>query len=123
MSPRRTLRSGFTLVEVLVALVIVAVALAAALRLSGAAAGNAGDYRDRLLARWVADNVIAQARLELPLPPAGELSGEASQAGQTMLWRRRISATPNPRFRRVDVEVGPQGAALATLSGFVMADR
>jgi general secretion pathway protein I len=116
-------RRGFTLVEVLVALAIVAIALGAAFRVAGAATANATDYRDRLLARWVAGNVLANARLEQPMPPVGEAVGEALQAGQRFEWRRRITATPNVRFRRVDIEVGPKDAALATLSGFVMAER
>jgi hypothetical protein len=67
--------------------------------------------------------VLAAARLDAALPPTGATGGEATQAGHRFAWRRRVSATPNPRFRRVDVEVGPPGAALATLSGFVMAER
>jgi general secretion pathway protein I len=112
--------NGFTLVEVLVALLIVALALAAAFRVAGAASLNTDAYRDRLLARWVAANVLETARLEPMLPAPGETSGEDEQAGQHFVWRRKVSLTPNPRFRRLDIEVGPPGQALATLSGFVM---
>jgi general secretion pathway protein I len=118
---RDGVRHGFTLVEVLVALVVVAVALAAAMRVAGSAAVSTSDYRERLLARWVAANVLETARLEPALPPAGETSGEEVQAGQHFVWRRKVSSTPNPRFRRLDIEVGPPGQALATLTGFVMA--
>ena len=114
---------GFTLVEVLVALVIVAVALAAALRVAGAATTSSADYRERLLARWVASNVLERARLQFVLPAPGESRGEETQAGQLFVWRLKVSPTPNRRFRRLDIEVGPPGAALASLTGFVMAGQ
>lgn len=112
--------AGFTLIEVLVALVIVAVTLAAGLRVAGAGAASTRDYRERLLARWVAANVLERARLERQLPPPGVTQGEEMQGGQMFVWRKTVSNTPNFRFRRLDIEVGPEGAAQATLSGFVM---
>jgi general secretion pathway protein I len=125
---------GITLVEVMAALAIVAVAMAAAMRASGAATENADAYRQRLLARWVAGNVLAEAQLERPMPAVGVLSGKAAQAGEGYLWTRSVSETPNPRFRRVDIVVRRDGdaavaaaatdaqstSALATLSGFVV---
>lgn len=112
--------TGLSLVEVLVALVVVAVTLLAAMRLTANATVQADEYRDRLLARWVASNVLARTRLESSLPAIGERSGEETQAGVQLPWRLKVVGTPNPRFRRLEIEVGPQGAALATLVGFVM---
>jgi general secretion pathway protein I len=115
---------GFTLVEVLVALAIVAVALFAALRASGAAAVNTGDYRDRLLAQWVAGSVMARAQLLRPLPALGETTEESLQGGIRFTATQRVSDTPNPRFRRVDITVrladAGEGHHLAQLSGFVV---
>lgn len=111
---------GLSLVEVLVALVIVAVTLLAAMRLTANATVQSNDYRDRLLARWVASNVLARVRLEPALPAIGERSGDEMQAGVRLPWRLKIVGTPNPRFRRLEIEVGPAGAALATLTGFKM---
>lgn len=115
---------GFTLVEVLVALAIVAVALFAALRASGAAAVNTGDYRDRLLAQWVAGAVMARAQIQRPLPALGDTTIEMEQGGQRFAAIQRVSDTPNPRFRRVDIEVRLGGTTeahrLARLSGFVV---
>ena len=128
-SPGKPLRrtAGFTLIEVLVALAIVAVALFAALRASGAATVNTAEYRDRLLAQWVAGNVMARAQVLRPLPALGETTQEEDQAGQRFVWVQRVSDTPNPRFRRVDIEVrradgggSPAGNQLARLSGFVV---
>lgn len=119
--------NGFTLVEVLVALAIVAVALFAALRASSAATINTGEYRNRLLAQWVAGNVMARAQLQRPLPALGATSRDEAQGGQRFVWIQRVSDTPNPRFRRVDIEVRlasdgvpADGSALARMSGFVV---
>lgn len=131
-SSRRALPAGgrgFSLIEAMVGLAIVAVALFAALRASGAATANSDDYRLRLLARWVAGNTLATAQLARPLPPLGETRGEAVQGGDRFVWLQTVAATPNPRFRRVDVVVRrpAAGAAdafggdnLASLSGFVV---
>jgi general secretion pathway protein I len=97
--------SGFTLIEVLVAMAIVAVTLAAASR----AAGHAIDSSAELKLRVIAD-LIAQNRLELHtakhdwLTP-GKLTGEETQANITMTWKEEITETPNPAFRKVVVEV------------------
>lgn len=114
---------GFTLVEVLVALSILAVALLAASRASGLTVTASADHRDRLLANWVADNRLAfhQSRDSWPAP--GEYGGGERQAGLEFLWREQVSATPNPRFRRVEVTVrrASEGVrVLATRVGFLL---
>ncbi len=113
---------GFTLVEILVALAIVAVALAAGMRALAQAADGASALKSRTLALWVAQNVLARAEMSAPAPPLGESAGEETQAGARFAWRATVSATPNPAFRRVDVVVGDPavpGYALAELTGFV----
>ncbi len=97
--------TGFTLIEVLVAMAIIAVTLAAASR----AAGHAIDSSAELKRRVVAD-LIAQNRLELHkakhdwLAPR-KLTGDEIQAGIAMTWKEEITDTPNPAFRKVVVEV------------------
>ena len=95
---------GFTLVEVLVALAILAVALTAAFRASGVATDTARDFRERLLAGWVAENRLAEYRSGR-LPNLGEQSGVAEQAGTAFAWRERIAATSTPLLRRIEVRV------------------
>jgi general secretion pathway protein I len=115
---------GFTLLETLVALAILASALAAVSRASGASTIHAGEMRVRLLADWVAQNRLAlqAARNEFPAP--GRLEGEETQAGRRMLWSEQVSATPNPAFRRVEITVAaaddPQHV-LRNLTGFLVA--
>lgn len=123
MKHRCRCSAGFTLLEVLVALAIVAVALAAGSRLTGNAIGSTHEYRERLLAQWVASNLLAEAQVDRLTAQIGETQGEADQGGRKFLWKKRVSTTPNPRFRRVDIAVSaPQapGHALATVSGFTL---
>ena len=102
---------GFTLIEVLVALAIVAIALAAALRAVGALAASEADLHDRLLAGWSADNVLAQLHLAHAWPSVGEQSFDCSQANLRLTCTQTVSATPNPVFRRVEVAVTMPGRA------------
>lgn len=118
-------RAGFTLIEVLVALAIVAVALLAALRAAGAGTNQAGELRSRLLAGWVAENRLAEHRARGDWLPLGIQRNQVRQGGIEFGWREEVVATPNPAFRRVDVFVfAPPGDmhahALAHLTGFVV---
>lgn len=113
---------GFTLIEILVALAIVAVALAAGMRALAQSADGAGTLKARTLAMWVAQNRLAEAEFARETPPSGARSGEATQGGIAYVWRERASATPNPAFRRLDVEVAEAAAPdyiLARLTGYV----
>ena len=113
---------AFTLLEVMVALAIVAIALLAALRVAGQAASGATDMRMRMLAGWVAGNRLAEHRARRDFPPPGIAEGVAVQAGIAFQWREEVTPMQSPAFRRVDVMVfAPSGEepALARLSGFV----
>lgn len=113
---------GFTMIEVLVALAIVAIALAASLRAVGSLAASEADLHDRLLAGWSADNALAQLRLSHTWPDLGERSFDCSQANLALTCTQTVSATPNPVFRRVEVSVKTPGrdgnlAQLVTVLG------
>ena len=124
---RRALRGlqafgGFTLVEVLVALAIVAIALMAALRAAGQGTSAASELRLRLFASWVAENRIAEHRARGDWLPLGIARGTQRQGGVELAWREEVIATPHPGFRRVDVFVSvpaEESRALARLTGFV----
>jgi len=119
----RSSRAGFTLVEVLVALAIVAIALVASLRVAGQGANNAGELRSRLFAGWIAENRLAEHRARGDWLTPGIQSGTQRQGGIEFVWREEIVATPNPAFRRVNVFVyaaTEQSHALAQLVGFVV---
>jgi len=111
------------LVEVLVALAIVAIALLAALRAAGQGTSNVGELRARLLAGWVAEDLLAEQRARVDWLPLGIQRGTTRQAGLEFAWREEVIATPNPAFRRVDVFVftAPEEArSLAHFTGFVV---
>ncbi|WP_374692776.1 MULTISPECIES: type II secretion system minor pseudopilin GspI [unclassified Burkholderia] len=102
---------GFTMIEVLVALAIIAVALAASIRAVGTMATNASDLHRRLLAGWSADNALAQLRLTHAWPEVGEQSFDCSQGNLQLVCTQRVSTTPNPVFRRVQMSVSMPGRA------------
>ncbi len=105
-APGSSLRQlGFTLLETLVALAILAVALAAALRAAGASTSHVDDLRTRLLADWVAQNRWAVHAARGDYPSVGSQDGEDTQAGVRLLWHEEVSSTPNPAFRRLEITV------------------
>lgn len=114
---------GFTLIEVLVALAIISIALIAALRAAGQGTLGAGESRSRLLAGWVAENVLAEHRARGDWLPLGVGRGAARQGGVEFTWREEVTALPNPAFRRVDVMVytaSDESRSLARLTGFIV---
>ena len=96
---------GFTLIEVLVAVAILAVALAATSRAAGIATDSALETRQRLLATWAAQNRIAELRARRIFPPAATTRLTTEQAGLAMLLEETVSDTPNPTIRKVDIAV------------------
>ncbi|SIT50689.1 General secretion pathway protein I [Paraburkholderia piptadeniae] len=113
---------GFTMIEVLVALAIIAVALAASLRAVGSLATGEADLHQRLLAGWSADNALAQLHLAHTWPDVGTQSFDCSQGNLQLICTEHVSATPNPIFRRVELSVTTPGhpgnlAQLVTVIG------
>jgi general secretion pathway protein I len=114
---------GFTLIEVLVALAILAVALAAAVRSASIAADGTLELKEHLLGTWVAQDQLALYATQRIWPDIGARQGNAEQAGIGFVWKATISGTPNPRFRRVEVQVFAARAparAVATVVGFAV---
>jgi general secretion pathway protein I len=111
---------GFTLVEVLVALAIVAVALAAGMRAAGALTDNSERLADVVAAEWCADNALANLRLAGQLPGIGDADLVCEQLGRSYTGTLATRPTPNPNFRRVDATVRNEaGATLVTVTTVV----
>ncbi len=96
---------GFTLLEVLVALVIVGTALVASLRAVGNLSANGAGLRSAMMATWSAENRLVQIRLAKQFPAVGKQSFDCPQADLHLVCQEEVIVTPNPRLRRVEVSV------------------
>ena len=116
----RTRASGFTLIEVLVALTIVAITLGAGIKAAAALTDNAERLTEISAAQWCADNRLTAIKLARQWPDIGEGEFACEQLGRTYAGRLVVRGTPNPNFRRVDALVADaQGRNLLTLSTIV----
>lgn len=107
---------GFTLIEVLVALAITAVALMAGLKATGSLGRNAERQTLSMLGQICAENELIALRLRRQLPDTGNRSIECVQAGQVLQVDVSVRPTPNPNFRRVDARVLERGDHVLQLS-------
>ena len=105
MLEKATWSAGFTLLEVLVALVIIGTALGASLRAVGSLTQNSRDLRLAMMATWSAENRLTQIRLAREWPALGRRDFSCVQAELALHCEENIYATPNPAFRRVEVTV------------------
>lgn len=106
LSPRRAgSASGFTLLEVLVALVIVGTALAAGLRAVGSLTSNSDGLRASMMATWSAENRLVQIRLGREFPDIGKRSFPCPQGDLNLVCEEEVLTSPNPLLRRIEVSV------------------
>jgi len=114
---------GFTLIEVVVALAIVAIGLFAVFRVIGDTTQNVTYLRDKSFAGWIADNRLTDMRLSGQMPSVDETEGEIEFAGRRWHWTANVSQTPVEGLRRIDVRVRREddaaGTSLAQLAAFV----
>ncbi len=96
---------GFTLVEVLVALAIVAIALTTGVQATAALTRHAQRQSDMALAQLCAENELVKIRLLKQMPDVGDSSVACEQAGRSLTVALVVRPTPNPNFRRVDARV------------------
>ena len=116
---------GFTLIEVLVALLVLALALLALTRTAATQVQNFGDLRERTLAGWLAEDVLAETRLTTHFPATGRSDGSRRFAGREWRWELEVQPTDVISIRRLDVRVfaaNDRSAALAEINGFASDD-
>ena len=118
---RRT--EGFTLLEVLVALTVLALSMGAVIKATSDYTVNHSYLRDKTMATWVARNILIEYRISGEWPGVGERKGTLEMGSQEWAWVGKISNTDEKDLRRLDVEVRPMDAEdsepLTVLSGFV----
>jgi general secretion pathway protein I len=113
---------GFTLIEVLAALVIVALGMIAAIQAVTQSARNGVYLRDKTLAHWIGMNELTERRLQPAPPDVAESTGRLEYAGQQWQWTLKVTQTQVASLRRMDIAVrradAPEGSSLARVSGF-----
>lgn len=111
--------AGFTLIEVLVALGIVAIALVAGLQATSALTRNATRQSNVLLAHICAENELIKVRLSRQMPGVGDTDVTCEQAGRSLQVMVSVRPTPNPEFRRVDAQVSEDKTLILQLSTII----
>jgi general secretion pathway protein I len=121
MKSTRQIR-GFTLIEILIALAIVAIGLAAAVRATSQVTAGSENARVRLVASWVAQDRLAERSARGDWPAPGTVSGSATQGPFAFAWREIVSATADPSLRRIDIEIAETARShyiVARLTGYL----
>ena len=114
---------GFTLLEVLVALAILAITMGALIKVTDSYAFNAGYLQEKTLAQWIAENKAVEYHLMKEFPAVGSKTGETEMARVDWQWRVKVSNTDDKRLRRLDISValkqGDLDSPITTLIAFV----
>ena len=105
MSRSKRAQTGFTLLEVMVALAIAAIGLGAISKSMTSQVDVADRLKQRSLATWVASNRMAELRMYRQFSSAGGQSGEAEMGGITWRVEEEYSTTADPNISRVDIAV------------------
>lgn len=100
---------GFTLIEVMVALVIVALGMMAVDTQLNSYAANSVYMEDKTLANWIATNRLTELRLQSAWPAIGVQEDDVDFAGRHWHYRLQVSKTEEPNLRRADIAISPKG--------------
>lgn len=110
---------GFTLIEVLIALAIVAIALGAVLKAIGALSSNVDTSRSRLLALWSADNVLSEVTIAQQWPAPGRTTFLCPEGGYRFICRQTVTQSDSSRVREIEVRVFSYAASVDVLADAV----
>ncbi|MEN8175463.1 MAG: type II secretion system minor pseudopilin GspI [Pseudomonadota bacterium] len=112
----RRFADGFTLMEVLVALAVAGVSLAAGVKVVGSYVQGSAHLQESVVAHWAAANQLLEIQLANSLPESGTQQGTLSQGGRDWHWRLRVEETPYERVRRLEVQIFDEADSDSTLS-------
>ena len=87
---------GFTLLEVLVALAVIAIPLLAVMESVTTNVSNAAYLRDRTFAHWVAMNQVTEQQLSPQWPAPGQTEDQVLMSGRTWYWKMTVKVTDDP---------------------------
>lgn len=120
---RHKKHQGMTLLEVIVALAVFAIAAVSITKSLGDQIANMPILEERTYAQWVADNVMVDARLESKFPEIGKKDGEMELAGRDWYWRKEVVKTTDDKFRMIRVSVSDDERykrTIAQVSSYVL---
>jgi general secretion pathway protein I len=122
MRATKRLVHGFTLIEVIVAMMVIGLGMLGVIQAVSQTAGNSGYLRDKTIAHWVAMNRLTEIRLQKTAPGIDKTSDEVEMAGRRWKWTMNVTQTPVETIRRIDISVRPaeakEGASMASVAGF-----
>ena len=116
-------QKGFTLIEVMIALLVLGLALAALIRTSGSASANTAWLQEKTFAHWVAMNQLTEMRINKLWPKPGQKKDTVEMVDREWEWEATFSTTADPELRRVDIRIwradSSEDEHLTLLTGFL----
>ena len=119
MRATKRLVDGFTLIEVIVAMIVIGLGMLGVIQAVSQTASNSGYLRDKTIAHWVAMNRLTEIRLQKTAPGIDKTSDEVEMAGRRWKWTMNVTQSPVETIRRIDISVRPaeakEGASMASV--------
>lgn len=114
-------KQGFTLIEVMVALLVVAISLFAIFKSTSSVTWHASYLKEKTIANWIAQNQVALYRSKKTWTNVSNTSGQVNMADVEWDWKMHIEKTENPNVRKIDVEVFRDGdeAISGSATGYI----
>ena len=98
-------QTGFTLIEIIIALVVISVALGAVISTTGSSVSHGSHLKEKTIALWVAENFLTEVSVSKQWPATGQQSEQAMMAGKQWYIQNKVTQTPDKLMRRLDVSV------------------
>jgi general secretion pathway protein I len=123
---KRSRAAGFTLIEVMLAMAVFAIAGVALLGVADTSTRSLGQLEQKILANWVASNQLVETRLEQKWPPKNNKKGSVELAGHLWHWQQKVIKTTDKQMRALVMEVRldeKQEQAVASLTTYVASPK